>query len=189
MDSNNLLSGLAGAVIALIVTEFWKFVAKENDLVEEREIFKNYLEISMHDVFLKYALDIDKASNRIANYPSFDMINDSDIYDANPILNSSVFKEIGFNRLFLLLRTPKLHNDAIDLYNVIEYLIADRPLTILQSFIIKYDDVIKDRNATNAEVVSTKLSNLKYSFQENLKHKKVAINQAIEINKRLIDSL
>lgn len=195
MTKDNFISAFAGAVIALLVSEGWKYFLKFKKLRTERRIFKNYLTISILDVLEKYENDIEKAQRRISNYPTTDMLAHSDLYNISPLLSSGIFKEIGFNRLYEFFKNHKLHNECVDVYHTIEYLVALRPVDILNDFFTEYNSIKwiepKDNfsKTTSIELNNVKIANCKSRYISSLGARKKAAEDVSITIKKLVANL
>ncbi len=195
MDRSNLTSAFIGAIIALVVSEFWKFVVRKTKIAEERDVFKEYLGYSILEMLEKYKIDIGKAQRKINDYPLTDMMGNYDVYDVNPLLNSGIFKEIGFNRLYQLVEDYKTHNDIIDLYHMIEYLTSERPIDTVNIFLENYNKTNwqgPDLGIGEEEIKyinDNKVKRLKHFSISTLEQRQSAIDNAINLTKDIIEKL
>ena len=151
MDFDNLLSGILGAVLALIMTEVWRLYLITIERKKKKRIFVAYLANVIKPGLEAYIKDTEYLKCHIQTYPDETTIYNHHKFDLLPSLNSDIFKEIGFNELYLLTTDFRLHEKVIDVYHCIDYLKAAMPIDNHQNFIDQCDTHFKENDCRTVE--------------------------------------
>lgn len=144
---DNLLSGLLGAIIAVVLTEAFKLYFEIRKKRTQKKVLLKYLK----DVLapsLKIHLDnLVIAHDEIEAYPPLSINN----YNANPILNSDIVKNIGFNDLYEITKDHVIHLSIIDLYHCIDFLKTRNGIFMSKNFLAECKEHYDLKNLVDLE--------------------------------------
>lgn len=150
-DFSNLMSGLIGAVVGVllaVVLARFAFALRLNGI---RNFLRFYLSTIAQDKLQKYVTDVGNALKEIHGHELHpDFMKQG--YDMMPMLTSEVFKSITNEDMARVMYNQKNLTDIIDFYYSVDFLKDHMPITYFREYVTKLEQHYAEKNLkTNTE--------------------------------------
>lgn len=134
MEISNLVSGMVGALVAVLFTELIKLWQHHLKVLRDRKTLINYISEVISPGIQRYILDLNQAKDEIRHYPVKNTAIQEHVYDSLPSLNSEILKGLDFKDLVYLVKGIKNHTLIIDMYHCIDYLKQQMGFDYVESY-------------------------------------------------------
>lgn len=153
-EINNLLSGLFGAIIAVLMTPVINRITAAIRLNNIRKTLLNYLKYIALGKIDKYAEDMLLIKSKILE-PNEKM---GETVDAMPMLTSEIFKSYTPDELNRVCYSSKNYIELLDIYYSIDFLKSNMPIDIYSKYVEKIENHFEEKNI---EGIDAKLNHCK----------------------------
>ena len=181
MEVNNLISGIIGAVFALVLSSIYTRITNSSKLNKKRRTIVVYLELIAIPKCIKYIEDIKESLNFLDNLENKndEIINYSIHLDYMPMFNSDLLKSFNLDVLLQISYNKKTHYKLLEIPYTIDFLRNNMPHDIINDFKIIINEHLKSKNVKSSEI---------YSHLDNCSFYKKNKSRVIDVLKLRLDT-